>query len=141
MNHPPLPFAMRLILCLIVAIFGCRGERSTVPSPLDSGKPVDVQIDFNGQAPNKQFHIDWSPKLTAFGCLEQLQARGKLHVASRGIGDQTLLTAIDGLENLWAAGDNWIYYVNDQLGDRSSAVSELQPGDRVVWRFGKYAPK
>ncbi len=141
MNQLSLRFAIRLSLIAIVAIAGCLGERGSVTAPTPPGKPVEVQIDFNGHGQNKQFHIDWSPNLTAFSCLERLQVDGKLKVTSRGTGNQTMLTSIDGLENLWAAGDNWIYYVNDHLGDRSSTVSELQPGDRVVWRFGKYAPK
>ena len=141
MNQPPLPFLWRLSLIAIVAISGCRGERRSVAVPPSQEKPVEVQIDFNGHGQNKQFHIDWSPNATAYSCLEQLQTDGKLKVTGRGSGDQTMLTAIDGLENLWAAGDNWIYFVNDGLGDRSSAVFELKPGDRVVWRFGKYAPK
>ena len=129
------------LLIALVAISGCRRESQRPADTFAPGKTVEIQIDFNGHGQNKQFHMDWSPGLTALGCLERLQADGKISLASKGAGDQTLLTAIDGLENLWAAGDNWIYLVNESLGDRSSAVFDLKPGDRVLWRFGKYAPK
>lgn len=130
-----------MLFVAALASAGCRNEPKPVPTPAIDGKPIEIQIDFNGRGTNKQFHVEWSPDLTVFGCLEKLQADGQLAVARRGTGDQTLLTSIDGLENLWAAGDNWIYYVNDRMGDRSSAVYALAPGDVVVWRFGKYEPK
>lgn len=137
----PKKTAVILILGASLSLGGCRAERQSALPPTTSNRPIQIQIDFNGRGSNKQFGVDWTPELTVFGSLEQLQSTGQISVSRRGTGDQTLLTAIDGLENLWAAGDNWIYYVNDRMGDRSSAVYALQPGDVVVWRFGKYAPK
>lgn len=113
---------------------GCHREPV---APRASG-PVQVLIDFNGRGANKQFQVEWHDGDTAFSCLKRLEAQGRLKVVSTGSGNMTLLTAIDDVENLKAAGDNWIYLVNDKLGDRSSAVCNLNPGDRLVWRFGKY---
>lgn len=127
-------------LSVLLLIFACRPEPAARPPSSNPDKPVEVQIDFNGHGENKQFPVTWSPGITAFSCLKQLEADGKLAVASKGRGSQTLLTAIDGLENQWSAGDNWVFIVNERLGDRSSAVFELQPGDHLVWRFGKYKP-
>jgi hypothetical protein len=140
-NGRPFSPAWTLSGVLAVALIAACGPSPVTRNdvPVESGQ-VQVLIDFNGHAENKQFPMTWKTGLTAFGCLESLQVEGKLKVESRGTGSQTLLTAIDGLENRWSAGDNWIYLVNDRLGDRSSRVFELNSGDRVVWRFGKYTP-
>ena len=39
--------------------------------------------------------------------------------------------------NQWEHGSNWTYKVNDVTADRSMAIYDLQPGDRVLWTFGK----
>ncbi len=136
----PRRFVFVCLLCSLLATASCRNDSQASKPPSDSSKLVEVQIDFNGHGENKQFPVSWSSGQTAFSCLKQLEANGKLTVASKGSGSQTLLTAIDGLENRWSAGDNWVFTVNDRLGDRSSAVFDLRPGDRLIWRFGKYKP-
>jgi hypothetical protein len=43
------------------------------------------------------------------------------------------------IDDKWSEGAglrNWTYSINDKLADRSFAVYELKPGDRVLWRFG-----
>jgi hypothetical protein len=131
-------FGIAAVACIVM--LAC--ERKPAPGILRpaAAAPIDLKVDFNGRRDNKQFPVDWRAGMTAFSLLELLAAEGQLHVSHRGHGNQTLVTAIDGLENQWGAGDNWIFTVNGRLGDRSSAVFELRPGDRVVWRFGKYAP-
>jgi hypothetical protein len=54
-----------------------------------------------------------------------------------GDGQMSMLHAIDRDFNEWEGGRNWTNTVNDQMGDRSFAVYELKPGDRVLWTFGK----
>lgn len=66
---------------------------------------------------------------------------GDVKFESSGSGETAFVKAIDGVENEKAAGDNWTFKVNGKLGDRSSGVFELKPGDDVVWRFGAYAPE
>jgi hypothetical protein len=129
------------LLCGLLLVAACRSESTGPQSVGDSPAQVELLIDFNGRAENKQFQVDWNKELTAFECLERLQQTGQLSLTSRGTGTQTFVISIDGLENLGAGGDNWIYFVNDRLGDRSAGVNEVQPGDRVHWRFGPYAPK
>ena len=38
-----------------------------------------------------------------------------------------------------SAGDNWVYRVNGVLGDKSSGLYRVNPGDHVIWGFGKYS--
>jgi hypothetical protein len=129
------------LLLMLLMCGGCGSAGQRTEPVVGALAQVQLQIDFNGRAENKQFHIDWKDNLTVFACLEELQREGKLTMASRGAGAETFLIAIDGLENSGGGGDNWVYYVNDRLGDASAGVSQLQPGDRVEWRYGAYAPK
>ncbi len=140
MNFRPGWVFFGYLFCGLLALASCQNDSQIAQPPIISSKPIELQIDFNGHGENKQFPVSWSNGVTAFSCLKQLEASGKLTVDSKGSGSQTLLTAIDGLENRWSAGDNWVFTVNDRLGDRSSAVFDLRPGDRLIWRFGKYKP-
>lgn len=56
----------------------------------------------------------------------------------RGRSDRTLVTQIDDLKNQGGGRNNWIYRVNGKLGDRSCAVSPLDPGDTILWKFQPY---
>ena len=51
-----------------------------------------------------------------------------IEVIQKGSGQSAFLTAVDGVANEGADGNNWTYAVNGQSGDRSFAVYELQPG-------------
>jgi hypothetical protein len=63
-------------------------------------------------------------------------ASSDLAITQRGSGQAALLTAIGDVSNEGAGGSNWTYEVNGQSADRSFAVYELRPGDRVLWTFG-----
>jgi hypothetical protein len=56
----------------------------------------------------------------------------------RGKGSTALLTRIDDLENQGGQRRNWIFRVNNKLGDRSFAAVQLKAGDTVLWKFEKY---
>ena len=55
----------------------------------------------------------------------------------RGSGTTTLLFEIDGLAN-GHQEKYWLFDLNGKEGDRSYALVALEPGDAVLWRFGKY---
>lgn len=78
----------------------------------------------------------WAAGMTVFDAISALSP--SVDVESTGQGEALFVKSIAGQANLGAAGDNWIYRVNGQLGDRSCGVYELQAGDEVVWSFGKY---
>ena len=63
-------------------------------------------------------------------------AARSIAVTQRGSGQGAFVTAIDGVANEGAEKDNWTYEVNGKAGDRSHAVYELHPDDRVLWTFG-----
>ncbi len=64
--------------------------------------------------------------------------RGRLEFKHRGKAATALLFQIDDVANQGGGRRNWIYYVNSRKGDRSFAISKLEPGDEVLWRFETY---
>ncbi|MBL8888738.1 MAG: DUF4430 domain-containing protein [Planctomycetaceae bacterium] len=80
--------------------------------------------------------VPWTAGTTVFAAISALSPAVALE--STGQGESLFVKSIAGQANLGSAGDNWIYRVNGQLGDRSCGVYELQAGDEVVWSFGKY---
>lgn len=78
----------------------------------------------------------WSSGMTVFDALSGVSP--VVAVESTGQGESLFVKSIAGQANLGSAGDNWIYRVNGNLGDRSSGVYEVEAGDEVVWSFGKY---
>ena len=73
-----------------------------------------------------------------FGPLD-LEGRiiSKITFRYRGSGSTAFLYRIDDLENE-GRGRNWIFRVNGKLGQRSFALHELRPSDRVLWKFDTY---
>jgi hypothetical protein len=139
-----LPLLLALVLIAIVAVRWANQPSADSPAspPVAAlpatvkGKSVTLEIDFGGERIRRFPAIGWFPKMT----VEQLmlaasQVPDGIRITSRGTGELTLLTGVDGVENASAGGRFWLYKVNDQLADRSFAVYELQPGDRVLWTF------
>ena len=56
----------------------------------------------------------------------------------RGQGSIALLLQIDDLKNGGNQGLNWIFRVNGKMGDKSFAISEIQPDDAILWKFDEY---
>jgi hypothetical protein len=80
--------------------------------------------------------VQWTQGLTVFDALSGVSP--PIAVESTGQGESLFVQSIAGQANLGSAGDNWIYRVNGQLGDRSSGIYELEAGDQIEWSFGKY---
>jgi hypothetical protein len=140
----PLLLAILLGGILLARLGGVRdGEEAVVKSPPTSadrvaaGKAVSMVVD-SGDGQLRQFDsVPWHEGMTIedlLGAARQLPDSPEF--AKQGSGASAFLTRIGGLANEGAAGRNWTYQINDQGGDRSFAVYELQPGDRVLWKFG-----
>jgi hypothetical protein len=80
--------------------------------------------------------VAWSEGMTVFDVMQGFSP--SLDVISTGQGESLFVKSIAGQANLGASGDNWIYRVNGELGDRSCGVYPVSPGDEIVWSFGKY---
>lgn len=115
--------------------------------PLSAAEPtakrdpptVKLIVDF-GDGSQKHFtQLTWEQGMTAWNALQKAQKHPRgIRVQSRGEGDTLLVTQIDDAANEATTGLNWIYRVNDKLGDRSAGITVVQPGDIVLWRLESY---
>jgi hypothetical protein len=114
------------------------GEDATRPMPSEAGtgQTVSLTIDY-GDGRRTEFEpIAWRHGMTVYDVTSETQ-RHDLKLKTLGTGESALLANLDGIENEGIAGRNWTYSVNGKFGDRSFAVYELEPGDEVLWTFGK----
>lgn len=102
---------------------------------------VELTIDY-GDGVEKRFQgLTFEPGLTVLGVMEKASKHPRgIKFEYRGQGETAFLKSIDGLANE-GRGRNWIFRVNDRLGESSFAVHSLKAGDKVSWRFGKYDGK
>jgi hypothetical protein len=137
-----LPALLVLVLAAIVLMRILNNDVTTTTAATDpqihssSVAPrehVSLSIDFgNGQ--RREFDdLAWHDGMTVADLLRSAPALVTTH---RGSGSGALLTAIGDTANEGPDGKNWTYAVNGQSADRSFAVYELRPGDRVLWTFG-----
>jgi hypothetical protein len=106
------------------------------PAPIANGVPqetVKLAIDFGGGRQKNFDAVAWHGGMTV---ADAMNASSGVKVIHKGSGQSAFVTSIDGVENQGADGQNWTYSVNGQIADRSYAVYELKPGDRVLWTFG-----
>ena len=134
-----------LIPGLICLFSGCEQSGTSTIEPA-TGKvagTVHLEIDFKSDRRNINVDVPCSEDSTVFTTLERAQNLGDVKFKATGQSDpaSTFVNSIGGVENLAAKGDNWIYLVNGELGDKSSALYSVNPGEEVTWVFGKYEPE
>jgi hypothetical protein len=142
-----------LLLALVLAAMSVMQTRSprddqdaqeTVGvQPATSGEPtgetVSLEIDFGDQRERQSRAVAWRKGMTVADLLAAAQQREggspPLEFVVRGRGPSAFLTEIGGFANQGADGANWTYSVNGKRADRSFAIYQLEPGDRVLWSF------
>jgi hypothetical protein len=142
-----LPILLAIVLAAIVTarVSGC-GEQEHSAGPMGKtepvadpkGRTVSLTIDY-GDDRKRQFDaIPWHAGMTVD---DQLTAASRLPngvtYTVRGYKERALLTQIDKVENEGGGQRNWLYSVNNVKAEKSFAIYELQPGDRVLWVFGR----
>ena len=137
-----LPLLLGLVLAAIVwsRVSHLRevpaGKNAEMPSPIATGDPrakVELSIDFGDGRRTNFAAIAWNSRMSV---ADLMKAWPNIAIKQKGAGESAFVTAIDDIENQGADGNNWTYSVNGQVADRSFAVYELKPGDRVLWTFG-----
>ena len=102
-------------------------------------KPVVLIVDYGDRSQKHFNQIPWQRGMTVLGALQfaRQHPRG-IRYQYQGKAATALLIKIDDLPNRGQRSRNWIFRVNNKLGDRSFAVFELKPGDTVLWKFQAY---
>jgi hypothetical protein len=110
--------------------------QGTPAGSADASKAVSLTIDF-GDGRRTEFEpVAWREGMTVRDVTRETP-RADRRLDVRGSGEAAFLASLDGVANEGADGRNWIYSVNGKNGDRSFAIYELEPGDQVLWTFGK----
>lgn len=104
-----------------------------------SAETVVMIVDY-GDGVQKHFTaVPWRKSMTIEDVMKYASRHPRgLKLAVRGKGPTAFLYKVDDLENQGGRGRNWVFRVNDKLGDRSFAIFELKPDDTVLWKFGEY---
>ena len=117
--------------------------KSDTAHPAESNKtkkPVlTLTIDYGDGAQKRFPEIPWKKEMTVRDTLSWADQHPRgIDFESRGTGQALLVTKIDDLTNGRSGGKNWVYRVNDKLGDKSCAVFPVNAGDRILWKFERY---
>ena len=128
--------ALISVLAISLSVTGCDSSKE-LPAELqrDIGT-VSVEVDFGSDKRAKSIDVVCSPESTVLLSLERAQNLKRLKFESRGAGETAFVTAIDGVKNEGSDGKNWIYRVNEKLGDKSAGIFAVSPGDKISWSFG-----
>lgn len=111
------------------------------PSSIAAAKPIRLSIDYRDGVIKTFTALTYHSGMTVF---DALQAAGKhprgVNLETRGRGETAFVVAIDDLKNQGGGAEarNWQFHVNGELGKRGSGVTELAPGDEVLWVFEVY---
>ena len=132
-------FSVLLCGVLIVAGLSCVTDIVSARHFGAAVESVVLIVDY-GDGVQKQFNaVPWRDKMSVEDVMKFASEHPRgVKISMRGKGPTAFLYKIDDLENQGGRGMNWIFRVNNTLGDRSFAVHRLKPGDTVLWRFGKY---
>lgn len=141
----PLLLAAVLAVIVLVRTSGIRESKrvthkandAAVPAPA-TGETVSLEIKFSNDRTQQFGDIAWYAGMTVDDLLTMAtRSPDGFRYEVLADGEHALLVSIDDAVNEGGGGRNWTYSVNGQLGDRSFAIYELEPGDRVLWNFGR----
>ncbi|MGD9636867.1 MAG: DUF4430 domain-containing protein [Pirellulales bacterium] len=141
-----LPLLFILVLVAIIVVRTSRqpvrdsrqGDSRRADAVTVEGKTVALAIDFSDGRRREFDAVPWHPGMTVDDLMTAASRNPEgIRYTVSGDGQLTLLGSIDGVANQLGGGRNWIYRVNDKLADRSLAIYELKPGDRVLWTFSE----
>jgi len=131
---------LRCYVCMValLLIAACDRPNSDLPPTAASVSEtfeISMQLDFQGQGENLNLEIEAPKTASVFELLQIARSQGELEFESIGSGKLAFVTSINGIENEKAGGSNWVFFVNDQLGNTGSGDYKLNESDKVLWKF------
>jgi hypothetical protein len=107
-------------VALTVVSVGCGGYAG----------PPDIEVARQGISPEYRIVYAGEDGKTV---LDLLREHAEL-VVTEGLGDEVLVTAINGIEG-GVEGRYWLYYVNEEAGLISASRMTTVEGDSIEWLF------
>lgn len=144
-HSPAIPRRRILSRLVLLASLTCIGVwmGTTGPTRTHADEPaakktVKLVIDFGDGFAKQYSALDWKENMTVLDVMNQSKRHPRgIRFEYQGSGETGLLLMIDDLKNE-GRGRNWIYRVNEKLGDRSFAIYPVAAGDVVLWKFSEY---
>jgi hypothetical protein len=128
-----------LVFCLIL-IGTAAGSQAQ-----EKAAGVSLKVDFGDGLIWHYSRIEHKPKMTVLDAMNELKGRKLQPLAFEfsGRGPNAFLKSLGGVENEGGgrSARNWFFRVGTKLGERSFGITEIAPGDEIIWHFGKYMPE
>jgi hypothetical protein len=128
--------------CLLPFTLALAAQATDAPARAAAGadKTIHLVIDYNDGVEKHFTRVPWKAGMTVLDTLQH--AKSVPHGVDfefGGSGATALVTRIDDLTNQRGAqGRNWLFWVNGEFAKKGCGVYELQPSDRVTWRFDEW---
>lgn len=116
---------------------------SALAHPHEPEGTVRLVIDFGDSFEAHYTAIPWREGMTmrdAMLAAKERRAPLAFTFEEKGTGERAFVTSIAGIKGEGAGKEsrNWLFWVNETPGERSFAVTTLQPGDAATWKFASY---
>ena len=128
----------RALLLVAVVLATAAGHGAAFAYAAKPSDTVRLTIDY-GDDVKKQFtRLAWSKGMSV---LDALQAAARhprgIRFEHRGAKATVFVVSIDDLENGGGGKNarNWTFRVNGSLAKQSAALTRLQPGDKITWKY------
>jgi hypothetical protein len=137
-----LPIVLLIAAATVGAVLAAVRQRSRDEAPPTKGDlaggaaTVSLVIDF-GNGVRREFAALPSREGMTVGDVLRLarESRPPIEYATKGEGEMTFLTALEGVANEGGDGRNWLYSVDGVAGQVSFEVHPAPPGSAVLWEF------
>jgi len=122
---------------LAIISWGCdRATSSSSPeAPEREIGTVDLVINFGEETEPISKAIPCSVGSTVFTTLKRADMHGDLSLEATGSGETAFVNSINGLKSDANTRKYWFFYVNDELAKQGCGVVDVDPGDKVEWRY------
>jgi hypothetical protein len=104
--------------------------------PQNNVKEKVVLIIDDGEGNPKSFNADFFDGMTAFDLLKNKTDEAKIALKTKNYDIGVLVQAIGDKEN-GAGGKYWLYYVNGEMPNVGAEKKQINPGDKVEFKFEK----
>lgn len=136
----------------VTMVLGGCDSATSEKAPPSTSNPASTSPDFKsiGEVKLKinipdgeplELNLSYSKKSSLFDVMKMAQEDEKLSFEFRGEGETVFVTSIQGIPNGGSSGPNWIYRINEKMGDCSAGVKTIEDGDSIEWSLGKGKPK
>lgn len=125
------------------AAAGPAATQSPPTQPVPAATDIALTIDFGDGSQLVYPHLPHSSGMTVLDAMNITKGlKRPLSFETKGSGETLMITSIGDLANEGGGklSRNWLYRVNDKPATASAAVTKLNCGDQVLWRFQPYSP-